>query len=35
MKDNFNSELFNKIYEENKIPEVYDEGYEKLDEKTR
>jgi curved DNA-binding protein CbpA len=28
MKDNFNSELFNKIYEENKIPEVYDEGYE-------
>jgi curved DNA-binding protein CbpA len=26
-KDNFDSVLFNKIYEENKIEEVYDDGY--------
>lgn len=27
MKDNFDADVFNKIYEDNKIPEVYDEGY--------
>ena len=27
MKDNFDVDVFNKIYEDNKIPEVYDEGY--------
>ena len=27
MRDNFDVDVFNKIYEENKIPEVYDEGY--------
>jgi len=27
MKDNFDSDVFNKIYEENKISDVYDEGY--------
>ena len=27
MKDNFDSDLFNKIYEENRIEEAYDDGY--------
>jgi len=27
MSEKFDADLFNKIYEENKIPEVYDEGY--------
>ena len=27
MNDNFDIDVFNKIYDENKIPEVYDEGY--------
>jgi hypothetical protein len=27
MKDNFDADVFNKIYEENKIPESFDEGY--------
>ena len=27
MTDNFDVDVFNKIYEENKIPEVYDDGY--------
>ena len=27
MRDNFDVDVFNKIYEDNKIPEVYDEGY--------
>ena len=27
MKDNFDSDVFNKIYEDNKIEDVYDEGY--------
>ena len=27
MKDNFDVNVFNKIYEDNKIPEVFDEGY--------
>lgn len=27
MTDNFDVDVFNRIYEENKIPEVYDEGY--------
>ena len=27
MKDNFDGELFNKIYEENKIKDAYDKGY--------
>ena len=27
MKDNFDNDVFNKIYEDNKIPDVYDEGY--------
>jgi curved DNA-binding protein CbpA len=27
MKDNFDSDLFNKIYEDNKIKDVYDAGY--------
>ena len=27
MKDNFDANLFNKIYDENKISDVYDEGY--------
>lgn len=27
MNDNFDVDVFNKIYDENKIPEVYDEGY--------
>ena len=28
MTDNFDVNVFNKIYDDNKIPEVYDEGYE-------
>jgi curved DNA-binding protein CbpA len=27
MKDNFDADVFNKIYEDNKISDVYDEGY--------
>ena len=27
MRDNFDANLFNKIYEDNKISDVYDEGY--------
>ena len=27
MTENFDADVFNQIYEENKIPEVYDEGY--------
>ena len=27
MTENFDADVFNKIYEENKIPDVYDEGY--------
>lgn len=27
MRDNFDVDVFNKIYEDNKIPEIYDEGY--------
>ena len=27
MTENFDADVFNKIYEDNKIPEVYDEGY--------
>ena len=27
MTDNFDADVFNRIYEENKIPEVYDDGY--------
>ena len=27
MRDHFDAELFNKIYEENKIPDAYDRGY--------
>ena len=35
MTDNFDVNVFNKIYEDNKIPEVYDEGYGSWMEKTQ